>query len=92
MQSGTKRILVLAAGWSFLLVGIVGLVLPFLQGALFILVGLIILSSQYSWARLLVSKLRKRFPRTGHAAHVTATKATAWLKRFVGRGTVDEQR
>ena len=62
MKPGAKRILVLIAGWSFILLGIAGLFLPFLQGVLFILVGLIILSSQYAWARLLLRKLRQRFP------------------------------
>ncbi len=55
MQPGSKRILVLITGWSFLLFGLVGLFLPFLQGLLFMLIGIIILSSQYAWARLLPS-------------------------------------
>ncbi len=82
MKTGLKRICVLIAGWSFILLGLVGLVLPFLQGILFILVGLIILSSQYAWARLLLAKLRKRFPKIGRIADKTAAKATTWLKRF----------
>jgi uncharacterized protein len=46
-KSGTKRILVLIVGWGFILLGIVGLFLPILQGVLFILIGLIIVSSEY---------------------------------------------
>lgn len=64
MTAGAKRILVLITGGGFMLLGIVGLVLPFLQGVLFILIGLMILSSQYAWARLLLLKLRKRFPKS----------------------------
>jgi uncharacterized membrane protein YbaN (DUF454 family) len=86
MQPRAKRIWVLIAGWSFILLGIAGLVLPFLQGVLFILVGLIILSSQYAWARLWLAKLRKRFPKTGRFADQAAIKATTWLKRFSGQG------
>jgi uncharacterized protein len=82
MKAHTKRIFVLIAGWSFLLLGIVGLILPFLQGVLFILVGLIILSSQYAWARRLLVKLRERFPKTSRVSHEVAANATVWLKRI----------
>ena len=82
MKPGVKRVLVLIAGWSFILLGIAGLFLPFLQGVLFILVGLIILSSQYAWARLLLSKLRQRFPRIGRTADAATAKAATWLRRI----------
>ena len=74
----TKRILVLIAGWGFILLGIVGLFLPILQGVLFLLVGLIILSSEYVWAHHLLSKIRERFPKLGRTADQAAEKATAW--------------
>jgi uncharacterized protein len=82
MKPAIKRILVVVAGWSFILLGIVGLVLPFLQGILFILVGLIILSSQYAWARRLLDKLRRRFPKIGKLADQTAAKVTAGWQRI----------
>jgi uncharacterized protein len=82
MKPRNKRIVVQIAGWSFILLGIVGLILPVLQGLLFILVGVIILSSQYAWARVLLAKLRKRFPKVGRLADEAAAKATTWLKRI----------
>jgi len=82
MKSHAKRILILTTGWTFILLGVVGLVLPFLQGVLFILIGLIILSSQYVWARVLLSKLRKRFPKISRVADGSAAKATTFLKRL----------
>jgi uncharacterized membrane protein YbaN (DUF454 family) len=82
MKPGVKRVLVLVAGWSFILLGIAGLFLPFLQGVLFILVGLILLSSQYAWARLLLRKLRQRFPRIGRAADAATARAANWLQRL----------
>ncbi len=82
MKSRVKAILIQIAGWSFVLLGIIGLFLPFLQGILFILVGLMILSSQYAWARHLLAKLRKRFPKIGRVADQAAIKAAAWLKRL----------
>jgi uncharacterized membrane protein YbaN (DUF454 family) len=82
MKPRVKRILILVAGWSFILLGIAGLFLPFLQGVLFILVGLILLSSQYAWARLLLRKLRQRFPRIGRVADAATAKAANWLQRL----------
>jgi uncharacterized protein len=89
MKTGPKRILVQLAGWSFVLLGIVGLFLPFLQGVIFILVGLIILSSQYAWARVLLSKLRKRFPKMGGVADRAAAKAASWLQRLSRQRNTD---
>ncbi len=89
MTSLSKRILTLIAGWSFILLGIVGLFLPILQGVLFLLVGLIILSSEYVWAHRLLSKLRDRFPRLGRTADQATEKATAWLRRISGQPNTD---
>ena len=82
MQPRSKRILALIAGWTFILLGVAGLFLPFLQGVLFILVGIIILSAHYAWARLLLTKLRKRFPKMGRLADQAAAKAGNLVKRF----------
>jgi uncharacterized protein len=89
MKAGAKRILMLIAGWAFIALGIVGLVLPFLQGILFIAIGLIILSSQYVWAKVLLEKLRKRFPKLGAVADKGAAKADLWMKRLSGQGSGD---
>ena len=43
-------------------VGMIGLLLPVLQGVLFLVIGLLILSSEYVWAHRLLGKLRQRFP------------------------------
>jgi uncharacterized membrane protein YbaN (DUF454 family) len=51
-------------GWMFLITGIAGLFLPFLQGILFIFAGLVILSWQYEWAAKVLVKAKTRFPRT----------------------------
>jgi uncharacterized membrane protein YbaN (DUF454 family) len=82
MNANIKRVLILIAGWSFILLGIVGLFVPVLQGVLFILVGLAILSSEYVWAHHLMTRLRQRFPKLGRSADEAAAKASAWLRRF----------
>jgi len=60
-----KKILIYVVGWTFIAIGIVGLVLPILQGVLFICVGLLILSKEMPWADRMLLKLRKRFPKIG---------------------------
>jgi uncharacterized membrane protein YbaN (DUF454 family) len=82
MNSNIKRVVILIAGWSFILLGVVGLFVPILQGALFILVGLIILSSEYVWAHHLLTRLRERFPKIGRRADEAAAKAAATVRRF----------
>src|SRR5262245_17280989 len=62
-KSRFKSIAIYVAGWAFILLGIAGLFLPILQGILFILIGLFILSSVAPWAERLLNRLRKRFPR-----------------------------
>jgi uncharacterized membrane protein YbaN (DUF454 family) len=84
MTQTLKRGLVLVTGWSFILLGIAGLFLPVLQGVLFLLIGLIILSSEYVWAHHLLKKLRTRFPKIGGAADRASEKAAAWLHRMHG--------
>ncbi len=53
-----RRIAILALGWGFILLGIVGLVLPVLQGFLFLLIGLALLSSESKTARRILERLR----------------------------------
>lgn len=80
-----RRLGILVAGWSFVLLGIAGMFLPFLQGILFLLIGLSILSHEYRWARRLVDRIRARFPRAAGALDEAQAKAKARLDRFLGR-------
>ena len=82
MKSRVMRVVALLAGWGFVVLGIVGLFLPILQGVLFILVGLTILSSEYVWAHHLLRHLSERFPRTAAHAQRARTKVAAWLHRL----------
>lgn len=58
-----KRVAAIVIGWMLVVFGIAGLFLPFLQGILFLLIGLLILSREYHWARKLLANLRSRFPK-----------------------------
>ncbi len=85
MNRHAKRVLILIVGWFFILLGIAGLFLPILQGVLFILIGLIILSSEYVWAHHLLQRLKERFPKIGRLADDAAEKARAWIQRLCGQ-------
>ncbi len=50
------RVLRLTAGWSLILVGIIGLFLPILQGILLIASGLAVLSTESRWARAVLDR------------------------------------
>lgn len=74
-----KRIGIIATGWFFIVLGVVGLFLPVLQGVLFLLIGLVILSAEYHWARRLLAKLRSRFPKLDGVIKAAHDKAASIL-------------
>jgi uncharacterized membrane protein YbaN (DUF454 family) len=62
MNARIKGLLIWWLGWGFVVLGILGLVLPVLQGILFLLIGLSLLSQQSPWAARILHRLRERFP------------------------------
>ena len=86
MTAQLKRIAVLCLGWAFVGLGVLGLFLPILQGILFLLTGLVILSTEYVWAHHLLHKLATRFPKV--AAHVdhARERVARFLKRSMKAG------
>jgi uncharacterized membrane protein YbaN (DUF454 family) len=84
MSPAVKRILLLIAGWGFSLLGIIGLFRPIRQGVLFLLIGLILLSTEYAWAHHVLRKLRERFPSVARHAARAHERAGAWLVRLTG--------
>jgi len=72
-----RRLLILSAGWLFVLLGVLGLFLPFLQGILFLMIGFYLLSLHSARARLLRRRLRTRYP--GVASRLDEAKD--WAER-----------
>ena len=89
MKQAAKRVRVLIVGWAFILLGIVGLFLPFLQGILFLLIGLVILSSEYVWAHRLLHRVGERFPKLHSLIERAKQRGSRWFKRgsSADRGT-----
>ena len=57
-----KKVGFTVSGCIAIVLGIAGLAIPFIPGLVFILLGLVILSSQYVWARQALAWLRGKFP------------------------------
>ena len=63
MTLRTRRRLYLVAGWFFVVLGVLGLFLPILQGILFLMIGLVLLARAQPRFRLLKIRLKRRYPR-----------------------------
>jgi len=86
MKQTVKKAVAIVAGWVFIVLGVIGLFLPIMQGVLFIIIGLTILSTEYVWAHHLLSKLRTRFPRIAIYSDRARDKAAYWYRRAYGHG------
>ncbi len=85
MNPKRKKILVYLVGWTFTVLGVLGLFLPVLQGILFLIIGLTILSSEYVWAHRLLKKARERFPAVATKCDEASHKAHDWLRKLFPR-------
>jgi uncharacterized membrane protein YbaN (DUF454 family) len=80
MKQHVKRIIVLTLGVTFVLLGIAGLFLPFLQGLLFLVVGLLLLSTVSPRLRAWVESHTRRWPKF----HGWVEKADTYIRRILG--------
>ena len=78
MNKRIKRLLIWCLGWVFIVLGILGLFLPVLQGILFLLIGLYLLSSTSPWAERLLNRLRERFPKISKSFEEAKGKVASW--------------
>lgn len=58
-----KSLILLVAGWLCLVLGVAGLALPFVPGTALLLTGAVLLAQRYTWARKLLDRLYRRFPK-----------------------------
>jgi len=83
MPKELKRILVLSAGFIFVILGLVGLALPFLQGVLFLVIGFILLSISSPTVRRWMDSHTLRYPKL----HAIVQRTERWITGIIG--TVD---
>lgn len=84
-----RRPVMQALGWGFVVLGLAGLVLPILQGVLFLLIGLAILGRHSPRMRLLRLRLRRRHPEWAarfDEADRRARRLIERIKRKAGSG------
>jgi uncharacterized membrane protein YbaN (DUF454 family) len=76
-----KRIGILIIGWIFMGLGILGLFLPILQGILFIMIGLAILSSRSELIKRFLKHLEERYPHQHKQVDIWREKIKGWFKK-----------
>ena len=81
-----KAIALQVTGYVFLVLGVLGLFLPFLQGVLFILIGLLILAKQAPWAHNLLQRFRDQHPRAAELIDRAEIKMADWWHRIASFG------
>jgi uncharacterized membrane protein YbaN (DUF454 family) len=75
-QKPLQRVAIIALGWVFICLGIVGLVLPVVPGAILIVVGALMVNPQWAWLRRMLKKCRVRFP----VLTPTFRRFSAWME------------
>jgi len=84
MKATAMRVMRLVLGWTCLVLGVVGLFVPILQGILLILLGLALLSRDSRWARRCLLKLRLRHPEAYRAMKRTKERLKKVILRRPG--------
>ena len=78
-MKGLKKIGMLIIGWVFIGLGILGLFLPLLQGILFLMIGLAILSSRSEMVKRFLKHLEERYPQHHNRIEIWREKIRNWL-------------
>jgi uncharacterized membrane protein YbaN (DUF454 family) len=76
-----KETVILVAGWVFVFLGVLGLFLPFVQGVLFIMIGLAILSSRSPTIQRLLKRLESRYPHHHDRIVGWRDRVMRWFKK-----------
>jgi uncharacterized membrane protein YbaN (DUF454 family) len=75
-----KKVLVLTIGIIFIILGLLGLALPFLQGIIFLVIGFLLVSFCFPEIRPWVNKHTKRYPQL----LTTIDKIDKWMIKIIG--------
>ena len=85
MAYSLKRYTVLGLGWFFVVLGVLGIFLPVLQGILFLLIGFILLSRESAWVQRQLKKLKSRYPKFAEKYHEAEVRAERLWKKITRR-------
>jgi uncharacterized membrane protein YbaN (DUF454 family) len=76
-----RRLALVALGWTLLLIGVMGLLVPVLPGGLLIVLGILLLDNQYPSLRRVLEKWRARFPILERAFSRFSSGRIGWHRR-----------
>ena len=76
---------ILTFGWIFIVLGVLGLFLPILQGILFLAIGGMLLSMESPWAQRVIARLRTRYPMVDRAMDSAQIRASSIVARIRSR-------
>ncbi len=76
-----RKVAVIFLAWFFILLGIIGSILPILQGWIFFAIGLVLFSLSSEKINVLLSKILIRWPKFYKRYSRLRTKIHAWLSR-----------
>ena len=80
MQKKIKKALILTIGIIFIVLGLFGLVLPFLQGILFLAIGFFLISLYFPKVYQWTEKHTAKYP----SLQEKIKKVEVWIKNFIG--------
>lgn len=80
MRKKIKRTVISVLGVFFVLMGILGLVMPFLQGFFFLAIGLILISIYSPTLRGWIKTQARPYPKF----YATVEKVEAWIMKNIG--------
>lgn len=83
MSPHALRLGKIIVGWVFLVLGVLGLFLPILQGVLFLAIGLAILATEQVWAHRLLTWLHRRFPRSAALFDRARAQSEHWVHKVL---------
>ena len=84
-RSRWKRLLILISGWFFIVLGILGLFLPILQGILFLAIGSYLLSLESPWVRRRMLQLQRRYPKLNATLEEARLRAAHYARKIIGK-------
>ena len=84
-RSWLARMTILTFGWIFIVLGVLGLFLPILQGILFLAIGGMLLSLESPWAQRIIERLRTRYPAVDKAMIAAQKRTNSIVARIRSR-------
>jgi uncharacterized membrane protein YbaN (DUF454 family) len=89
MPKPIKRALLVTLGWIFVVLGVLGIFLPILQGILFLVIGFLLLSRESEWVQEKLEDAKRRWPKFGEKFDAAEAAANRLWRRLTGNGLTD---